>query len=273
MGRMSAHGLFVRVARSVSAIAGYDLERQNNTLIAARRNVDAVRRLRQLHTYLFRKQLATALERYRIDCVLDVGAHTGTYGVFLRELGFQGIIHSFEPVPAAFNELETLSAADAAWHAHPIAIGATDGTLEIHVARNLMLSSTRPYSERGRTFFRGAGDITATIEAPLRRLDSMIAELGVAGVRILLKADTQGYNNAVYEGCALLLESVHCIHTETSITPLYEGALLVDDEIAFLRERGYALAGLHPINYTGEGAIQEADCIFARLADLSTTRA
>lgn len=60
----------------------------------------------------FPRHLLNVLDAYDIDCVIDVGANAGQYGKFLREIGFEGHIVSFEPVSVAFTLLEQQSAAD-----------------------------------------------------------------------------------------------------------------------------------------------------------------
>ena len=44
------------------------------------------------------RYLMALFEHQAIDCVLDVGAHWGEYGEFLRRQGYRGRIVSFEPV-------------------------------------------------------------------------------------------------------------------------------------------------------------------------------
>ena len=48
--------------------------------------------------HTLRTHLMSVLQDYNIDTVLDVGANEGQFGAELRNLGFRGDIHSFEPV-------------------------------------------------------------------------------------------------------------------------------------------------------------------------------
>jgi hypothetical protein len=60
--------------------------------------------------------LQELLVSQRIDCVLDVGAFTGTTGLRLRTLGYAGPIVSFEPASATFEELSRTASGDPLWH-------------------------------------------------------------------------------------------------------------------------------------------------------------
>src|SRR2546426_4532564 len=53
-----------------------------------------------------------------VNCVLDVGAHVGGYGSWLRNNGYAGAIVSFEPVSANFELLERRIQGDVSWTAH-----------------------------------------------------------------------------------------------------------------------------------------------------------
>ena len=69
-------------------------------------------------------RIKTLLEHHGIDLVLDVGANTGQFGTFLRELGYRGTIASFEPIPSAHDQLVQRSKNDPDWIVFPrMAIG------------------------------------------------------------------------------------------------------------------------------------------------------
>lgn len=58
-----------------------------------------------------------------IDLVLDVGANRGQFGKTLRQEGYRGEIHSFEPVSATFEHLKESCLDDLNWFAHKLAMG------------------------------------------------------------------------------------------------------------------------------------------------------
>ena len=63
---------------------------------------------------LHREHLARLIASCRIDCVLDVGAYYGDFGVLVRELGYRGRIVSFEPVADNYERLATRDGGPAA---------------------------------------------------------------------------------------------------------------------------------------------------------------
>src|SRR6185312_9362363 len=66
--------------------------------------------------------LKLLLSRLEIDCVIDVGAHDGEFARFLRDLGYQGEIVSFEPVKATFERLCAAFAGDPHWRGLNVAL-------------------------------------------------------------------------------------------------------------------------------------------------------
>src|SRR5690242_8065586 len=81
------------------------------------------------------------LATHGIDVVLDVGANIGQYGEELRRLGYRGRIVSFEPMSAAFAELQARAQADGRWQVIHAGLGAQAGTARINLAGNSASSS------------------------------------------------------------------------------------------------------------------------------------
>ena len=89
-----------------------------------------------------RAQLMAVLTHHSVDLVFDVGANTGGFGRYLRELGYTGHIVSFEPLKSAHEELLGSAERDRRWAVAPrAAIGAEEGEIELHIAANSESSS------------------------------------------------------------------------------------------------------------------------------------
>ena len=63
------------------------------------------------------------LLKWRINCVLDVGANNGKYAHHLRMMGYNGFIFSFEPIRKDYLELSRLSQGDTRWKTFNFALG------------------------------------------------------------------------------------------------------------------------------------------------------
>src|SRR5262245_4425212 len=68
-----------------------------------------------------------------VNCVIDVGAHTGEFYRFMRRVGYSGRIVSFEPVPDSFARLRREAAEDPNWRGYDLALGAERGLKPINV--------------------------------------------------------------------------------------------------------------------------------------------
>ena len=168
-------------------------------------------------------QLVAVLAHFRISCILDVGANVGQYGTMLREWGYPGRIVSFEPQPGAHAALARRAAADPAWQvAPPMALGATDGEIELEVSAEADMSSILPQSAQLRQVSPSSA-VVRKESVPLRRLDEAAGCYLRPDDRVFLKVDTQGYEAEVLAGAGGLLQRLAGIELEMSLVPLYEG--------------------------------------------------
>jgi len=222
--------MFIRTKEAIRRIlraAGFDLRR---------RTIQASPEL----------QLQAILNSAKIDTVIDVGANEGQYAAALRASGYRGRIISFEPLRAAHERLLRASARDREWKvAERLALGDRDGEVEIHVAANSVSSSILPMLGRHEAAAPESRYIASEV-TPLRRLDSVLIDYVGAGAAVLLKVDTQGYEDRVLAGARETLKSVRAVQLELSLTPLYEGQLLLPDMLRMLESFGFRLHALLP---------------------------
>lgn len=210
-------------------------------------------------------QINRLLNNFGIDLVLDVGANAGQYATELRSNGYLGRIVSFEPLSSAHARLRRTALNDSAWQVAPrMALGAEGGEAKIHVAGNSLSSSILEMLSRHE---RAAPDskIVSNENVPLHRLDAVAGEFILEARSILLKIDTQGYEDRVLSGAAGILAKVVAIQCELSLVPLYADQRLFDQMRAGLGDMGFELFALFP-GYVHEetGQTLQLDGFFVR---------
>lgn len=191
-------------------------------------------------------QLEAILQTAKIDSVIDVGANEGQFATALRASGYHGRIISFEPLSAAHARLVRASAGDTRWEiAERLALGEHDGEVDIHVSANSYSSLILPMLARHATAPPDSAYV-ATERAEMRRLDAVFPGRVGAGAVVLLKIDTQGYEDRVLAGARETLKSVRALQLEPSLVPLYDGQVLFLDMVRSLEAGGFQLHALIP---------------------------
>ena len=184
-------------------------------------------------------QLAAVLERFRVGCVLDVGANAGQYGSLLRSWGYRGRIVSFEPLAEAHARLERRAATDPDWRVAPrMALGAEDGEATLGVSAEPDMSSILPQTELLRTV-SPSSRVIGRETVPLRRLDGLAADYLEPDEAVFLKLDTQGFEAQVLAGARELLPRLKGLQLELSLVRCYEGERDFRELIDDLEEAGF----------------------------------
>ncbi|MEV0220025.1 FkbM family methyltransferase [Streptomyces sp. NPDC050704] len=215
--------------------------------------------------YLCAQHVAALLERYRVNCVFDVGANTGQYGKGLRRFGYTGRIVSFEPVADTFAKLRRSAEKDPDWQVYNFALGREDAVQSIHVDWKSM-NSLLPPSEYGKgrykRFVKGR-----TEEIEVRRLDGVMEKVleGVADPRPYLKMDTQGFDMEVFAGAGKRIADFVGMQSEVAALRLYEGSPAMGEAIAAYEEAGFGITGMYPVTREEpSGRVVEFDCVMMR---------
>ncbi len=219
-------------------------------------------------TRLLRYRVAAGVEHARVlsglDCrtVVDIGANRGQFALVARQCHSQARVISFEPVPAVAAKFRAMFAGDDCVTLHEAAIGPVAGNAVIHISRRDDSSSLLPITSTQVALYPGTAEAaTATVRvAPLREF------LPASDVRppALLKLDVQGYELEALRGCEDLLDRFAYVYAECSFVELYGGQALADEVIAWLRERGFTLRGVHNMDYDSGGRAIQADFLFVR---------
>lgn len=198
------------------------------------------------------------------DLVFDVGAAKGLYGAALRGAGFEGTIVSCEPLTSSRRELEGRALRDQRWFVEPVAIGATRGEGEIHIAANRDSSSLLPMLE-AHVAAAPNSSYVGSERVSIETLNEVFGRHQHRGKRPFVKIDTQGFERDVLEGGDVALAAAVGLQMEVSFVALYEGAML--EQEAFARA---AAAGFHPalalpaFREPGTGRWLQADVVFLR---------
>jgi FkbM family methyltransferase len=202
-----------------------------------------------------------------VNCVIDVGAHTGEFGMLVRALGYAGRIVSFEPTHAALLDLGRRARQDPDWQVQGVALGSTTRTAEIRVAGDSRFSSFRTSTVLGRSIFEGEL-ATAEIEhVQVRRLDEMFGSIvrGIDNPRAYLKLDTQGWDLEVLSGAAGCLDRIVAAQSEMSLRPIYEDMPTQAEAIEAFRAVGFDVVGVFPLHPSQvDGLLNEFDCVMVR---------
>jgi FkbM family methyltransferase len=195
------------------------------------------------HQYPEILALRRFIEHFGIDCVIDVGANAGQYATMLRkDVGFAGMILSFEPNPAVFAELEKRCAGDPRWQCFNIALSDQEGTASFNIMSSNQFSSLNVPQAGQDEIFETRNRIEQTVDVNTRRLDVLWPELARQfGVhRALLKMDTQGHDRVVCEGAGTVLSGMAGVQTELAVRPIYTGATGYREMIDYLGQKGFS---------------------------------
>jgi len=184
---------------------------------------------------------------YRINTILDVGANTGQYALWLLESGYKGRIISFEPLSKAYNHLIINSKKDPNWIIAPrMAIGNEEGKKTINISGNSVFSSILKMTE---THIKGAPD-SAYIDSEeiyINKLDNIRETFLKNEDNIFIKIDVQGYELEVLEGAINTLPKIKGIQIELSLVHLYEGQSLYHNMLGYIINLGFELYDILPV--------------------------
>tara|TARA_R110002049_G_scaffold225009_3_gene396852 strand:- start:511 stop:1284 length:774 start_codon:yes stop_codon:yes gene_type:complete len=219
----------------------------------------------RVHQYQEVKSLRKFLRDFEVDCVIDVGANHGQYATMLRrDVGFRGLILSFEPGPDMFQSLSKKTSGEKNWHAYHLAFSDESGTVPFNIMEGDQLSSINKTVDDLPEQFRTIGKIVETVDVQAVRLEELYPQLKAEHGfgRPFLKLDTQGHDLMAAKGAERCLAEMLGVQTELAVQKIYSGATGYRDMIDWLEERQFVPSAFFANNRGHFPLLFEMDGIF-----------
>jgi FkbM family methyltransferase len=188
-----------------------------------------------------------------VSCIFDVGANGGASAVaYVKEFG-QSIVHSFEPFPVTYAQLEKVAqSSNGRIRTYQIACGSFVGQMDV----------LDPKSSSAMNQLRPVKNDEPKLCIQVTTIDAFCAHHGVDRIDIL-KTDTEGFDAEVLAGAQRMLSErrVRCVMCEVGFlgdrqhTDFTKVFLL-------LQQSGLQIAGIYEPSYLREGRTDFANALF-----------
>lgn len=194
--------------------------------------------------------------------IIDAGANKGQFSLAARAAQPNARIIAFEPLEKQAAVYERIFAKDTHTQLIHTALGAQQGTADIHIAKRADSSSLLPIGTMQTEVFPGTEEI-ACVRITVDRLDHAL-DVATLPHPVLLKIDVQGFELELLKGADKILEHIDGIYVELSFLPFYDSQPLADEVIEWLARRRFYLAGVYHLAYSKQGQAVQADMYFRR---------
>lgn len=192
--------------------------------------------------------------------VYDIGAFVGTWSLLARAILPTAEIHAFEPLPRHCMRFRQATAHFPGIALHQVALAASAGCVNMHVAQASDSSSLLPLTDLMAEHFGISEQDQVPVQA--KRLDDYASAEAVP-VPDLIKLDVQGGELDVLRGGVQCLAHAKWVICEVSFVRFYAGQPLFQDVVGFLHDHCFELHALGADTPLSSKLIQ-ADVLFRR---------
>ena len=208
--------------------------------------------------------LKVLFNHLNIQCVLDVGGHKGGYRDFLRNnVGYNGLIISFEPMKEKIELLKKRAEQDPLWKIEGYALGSLDTQMPINVMVGSECSSFLVPDDSITDACINGNVVDHQELCEIKCLDTIAMELKAKYPleNKFLKIDTQGYDLEVIKGGEKTLSEMMAVQAEICFLRIYKDMPDYFTVIQELKHKGFDVSCIHPIHRDRLLRIVAADCV------------
>lgn len=202
----------------------------------------------------YERHLRDYLSQMEINVVLDVGAFIGDYATELREIGYEGRIISFEPVPASYERLNIRMHHDPLWRGQPFGLSDESREALMNTYGQGNFNSLLTLREDAELLYSLDPSLRSRAPIEIRRLDAVLPQLieGIRSPRVFMKIDTQGHDVSVVRGAAGVLDKIVGLQSELPAVQIYDGMVSMSTALEY-----YASCGFVPIGFYRENMFRD----------------
>ena len=224
--------------------------------------------------YQYLAHLGNIVREFKIDFVIDAGAHSGQFASSLFGYGeFKGEIHSFEPVRKYYDVMAGHVSYWKGWKAYNAALGDVPGPSRIFVGGGHGgTSSLLPQSDNLKNFVADCL-LGEPEDIVVHRVDEMFGSvISDPAHRVMLKLDVQGFEERVLKSSGKHISDFKLLQVELSAIPFYTGQMSLSDLCSMLERLGYAL--IYTANNFGikKSVFLDYDFVFCQRTELEAMR-
>lgn len=207
------------------------------------------------------------MQEYSIKTVIDIGANTGQFAAQIHGILPQAAISSFEPLSDCYEQLVQNMKDMPNFKAFNCALGEQDSQHQMYRSEFSPSSSLLPMGETHKKVFPHTQNSTVE-DIIVRKLDTVFNEIELED-NILIKIDTQGYEDKVIAGGKEVISKAKVVILETSFEELYEGQSLFGEIYEAMVNLGFEYKG--GLDYArknpADGSVLQEDSIFVKKSD------
>ena len=207
------------------------------------------------------------MKEHDIKTVIDIGANTGQFASWIDKVLPQVALYSFEPLSDCYEQLIQNMKDMPNFKAFNCALGEQDSQHQMYKSGYSPSSSLLPMAETHKKVFPHTKNSTVE-EIVVRKLDTVFNEIELED-NILIKIDTQGYEDKVIAGGKEVILRAKVVILETSFEELYEGQSLFGEIYDAMIKLGFEYKG--GLDYArknpADGRVLQEDSIFIKKSD------